>query len=321
MEENNSKEINLLQLLTIIFNWIGKFFQNIFKLIGKALKLSYRNRIVVIIILVLAIILGQYLSRSSARVYKAEAMAMINGSQAQTVKEVMKQLQASSPTNKSLSFGIKLSLPDSIAKNIVQISSFDVIDYLDDNVADEVDFDNKHSLSDTLNLKMKDRLYFVIKTKNINQVPIVQNAILNFLNTNSVLLNNYNIEKSNMLSTINICEVESKRIDSLARVNYFKQNDQQLNIENNKLLIGEQRKQLFYGELIELQNIKAGVQFRLQGFKAPIILPSNFVVNPIPVNGRVKYGVISILIGFALALFISILIENIKSLITYLKSE
>jgi len=243
MEENNSKEINLLQLLTIIFNWLGNLFQSIFKTIGKALKLCYRNRIVVIIILVLAIIFGQYFSRPSARIYRAEAMAMINGSQAQTLKEVMKQ------------------------------------------------------------------------------VPIVQNAILNFLNTNSVLLNNFNIEKTNMLSTINICEAESKRIDSLAKINYFKQNDQQLNIENNKLLIGEQRKQLFYGELIELQNIKAGVQFRLEGFKAPIILPSNFVVNPIPENGRVKYGVISILIGFVVALLISILIENFKYLISYLKSE
>jgi len=321
MEENNSKEINLLQLLTIIFNWLGKLFQNIFKTIGKALKLCYRNRIVVIIILVLAIIFGQYFSRSSARIYRAEAMAMINGPQAQTVKEVMKQLQASSTRNKSLSFGNKLSLPDSIAKNIVQISSYDVIDYLDDDVADVVDFDNKHSLSDTLNLKMKDRLYLVIKTKNIDQVPIVQNAILNFLNSNSVLLNNFNIEKTNMISTINICEAESKRIDSLATVNYFSQNNQSIRIENDKLLIGEQKKQLFYTDLIELQNTKAGVQFRLEGFTAPVILPSNFVVNPIPLNGRIKYGVISILIGFAVALLLSVLIENFKTLILYLKSE
>lgn len=321
MEENNTKEINLLQLLAIIFNWLSKLFLNLFKLIGKALKLCYRNRIVVIIILVLAIIVGQYFSRPSVRTYKAEAMAMINGSQAQVVKEVMKQLKASSATNKSLSFSKKLSLPDSIAKNIVQISSYDVIDYLDDDVADEIDFENKHSLSDTLNLKMKDRLYFVIKTKSIIQVPIIQKAILNFLNTNSVLLNNFNIERTNIKSTIRICESESNRIDSLAQINYFKQNDQQLRIENDKLLIGEQKKQLFYGELIDLQNIKSGLQFKLESFVAPVILPSDFVVNPIPLNGRIKYGVISILIGFAIAIFISILIENFKSVIRFLKSE
>jgi len=146
MEENNSKEINLLQLLTILFKWISMFFQNIFKYFGNVLKHVYRNRFIIIVILVLAIILSQYLSRPSARIYKAEATAMIHGTQAQIVREVMKQLKATSHTNKLLSFSQKLSLPDSIAKNIVQISSFDVIDYLDDGVADEIDFKNTHSL-------------------------------------------------------------------------------------------------------------------------------------------------------------------------------
>jgi hypothetical protein len=318
MEENNSKEINLLQLIGSVVNWFVEVGKSVLTLIGDMIRLSYRHKIVTGIVLVVCISYGQYLCRPSARVYNVEAMALLYGSDAQTVKEISKQLENTLSTNNQVSFATKLSLPDSVAKNIVGFNSYYVIDYLKDGVADKVDFANNHSLTDTLNVKMRDRLYFQIRTRNIRQIGQVQAAILNYFNKNDVLNTQYQMEINELVARIKVCDREYQRIDSLAKVSYFKDADKGVSFENNKLFVGEQKKQLFYGDLIHLHDVKTSAETRLAICKRPVELPSDFVVNPNPINSRGKYGVYSIIMGYALALLIVILIDNLKKIKTFL---
>ena len=318
MEENNTKEVNLLQLINLCFNWLKKIGSSILNFLGYLTQLSFRHKVVVIITIMVCLIYGLYLSRPSARIYKAEAMAMLYGSETSTAKEICKQLENSVQSNKLYSLATKLSLPDSVGRNIVGIQSFYVIVNYKDGVGDMIDYKNNHPLSDTLNLRMRDRFYLQIKTKNISQIPRVQAAILNFFNTNPVMKNQFESRKNQIIQQIKICDVESQRIDSLAKVSYFKDVDKQLRFEKDKLLIGDQKKQLFYDDLLRLQEIKANAQNRLVNFTHPMELPSGFVVNPAPENGRMKYGVIGILIGFILSLIFSGLIENTKKIIVFL---
>ncbi|MFZ4725211.1 MAG: hypothetical protein ACOYMD_07155 [Paludibacter sp.] len=320
MEENNTKEVNLLQLIGMFFNWLKNIGIKLFQFLGFLIRLSYRHKVTVIIVMVLSIVAGQYLARPAARIYKAGAMVVLYGSQAETVKEICRQLENTSPLNKLISLGTKLSLPDSIAKNVVEIRSFYVIDYLKDEVPDKIDFDNSHSLTDTLNVRMRDRFYLQIKTKSIAQVPKVQVAIQNFFNTNAILRLKFDISKAELANQIQICNIELKRIDSLAQVSYFKEKDNQLQFEKNKLLLGEQTKQLFYNELLHLQDIKTYSQSKMGDYVQPVQMPSGFVVNPVPLNGRVKYGIFSLLIGFAIAVIIAGIKENMKKISGYLKA-
>ena len=318
MEDNNSKEINLLQLITIVFDWLKQIGIRIINLIGHILQLSFRRKITLIIAIGICVAVGQYMARKSARIYKAEAMAMIYGSDAQTVKEVSRQLENSLSSNNLISLATKLSLPDSVANNIAEISSFYVIDFMKDSVADVIDFENNHSLTDTMNVKMRDRLYLRLKTRSIAQIPQVQAALLNYFNNNKVLKSQFETKKNELIQQIKICDSELMRIDSLAKVSYFKENEKQLSFDNNKLLIGEQRKQLFYGELLRLQELKSAAQNKLSNYNQAVELPASFVVNPMPLNGRVKYGIFSILIGYVLGLLIAVFIENYKKLFNYL---
>jgi len=318
MEENNSKEINLLQLIGAAVDWFVKVGKSVLNLIGDLIRLSYRYKIVIGVVLLLNIVYGQYLARPSERIYNAEAMAMLYGSEAQTVKEISKQLENTLASNDLISFAAKLSLPDSIAKNIVGFQTFYVIDYLKDKVADKVDFANNHSLTDTLNLKMKDRLYFQVRIKKIAQLPVVQAALLRYFNSNSAMKTEFDIRKAELVNRIQICNIESQRIDSLAKISYFKNVDQQMSFDNNKLLVGDQKKQLFYDELLRLNDIRSYSEFRLADFKQPVDLPSDFVVNPKPINGRGKYGMYSVIIGYALGLLIVILLDNLKKIKTFL---
>lgn len=318
MEDNNSKEVNLLQLIAIVFDWLKQIGSRIINLMGRILQLSFRRKITLIIAIGICVAVGQYMTRKSVRIYKAEAMAMIYGSDAQTLKEVSRQLENSLSSNNLISLATKLSLPDSVANNIAEISSFYVIDFMKDSVADVIDFENNHSLTDTMNVKMRDRLYFRLKTKSIAQVPQVQTALLNYFNNNKVLKSQFDTKKNELIQQVQLCDSESKRIDSLAKVSYFKENEKQLSFENNKLLLGEQRKQLFFGELLRLQEVKSAAQTKLSNYNQPIELPASFVVDPTPLNGRLKYGIYSILIGYILGLLIAVFVENHKKLFSYL---
>ena len=319
--KTNDKEINLLQLINLVFNWLKSIFMHFFDFIGYLFKLSYKHKIITLIILLCSVSSGLYLSRPSARIYKAEGMAILNGSEAQTVKEVCKQLENNSQEKKIISLSNKLSIPDSIAKNIVGIQSFYVIDYLKDGTADMVDFNNSHSLTDTLNKKMKDRLYLRVKIMNINQISVIQDAILKYLYNNNVLKADFESKRNQYMQQILICDREAVRIDSLAKVSYFKDRSTELRFTKDQLLLGEQKKQLFYEDLLRLQDLKNFVNAKLTDFKTPVYLPSGFVVNPTPENGRIKYSVIALAIGYLISLILLVVIDNFKKVIKFLESK
>ena len=321
MEKNNSNEINLLQLIALSFNWLSEKIISVFKFFGFLVRLTYRHLFISIVLISISLGIGLYLSRPSVRIYKAESMAMLNGSEAQTVKEVCKQLENSISTNQHYSLSTLLLIPDSIANNIVGFQSFYVINSIKNNVAGVVDFENNHSLTDTLNVRMKDRLYIRMLSKNINQIPQVQIALLNYFNRIPLMKAQFVNKRNQLLQKIMICDSESKRIDSLEKISYFINSNSQLRFDKDKLLIGEQKKQLFYEDLLMLQNIKYSTELKLAECNQPMVLPSEFSVNIKPLNGTFKYCMIGFLIGYILSLIISLLIENFTNITNYLNKK
>ena len=254
MEEKKQNEINLLDLLSMLFAWISKAFHGLLVYMGKLSRLIYRRKWYVTITVVAGVAVGLYLSRPTARIYKAEGTALILGADAQTVRQVFRQLENSDPRNPYTSLSGKLNLPDSVANNIAELAAFYMIDFMRDSVADKVDFMDSHSLSDTMNVRMRDRVYIRLKTKNISQVKVVENAMLDFLNNNTVIQSQFNAKINDLKNQIRICDSELQRIDSLANIYYFNEkNNAQLSFEKNSLIMGEQRKQLFYYDLMGIQ--------------------------------------------------------------------
>lgn len=321
MKENNPKEVDLLQLISIVFQWMKRIVFEIVKWCGSILQLTYKYKWIVIITLILFVACGQYFARPSARVYKAEAMAMIQGSDAQTLREICKQLENAMSTNKQLSLAAKISIPDSVSNNIVSVKTYNVIDYLKNGTADQIDFKNTHSPEDTLNLIMNDRVYIQVKVRKTSQVPVIQAAIMNFFNQNPVLKEKHEVNKRNLLERIKICDIELQRIDSLAKVFYFKENNDQMKFENNKLFVGENKKQLFYDEMLNINQMKGVAQSRLADYVRPVNFPSDFVVNPIPENGRIKYGILSLFYGLLISVILVLVIDNAKKVIKFLQNK
>ena len=124
----------------------------------------------------------------------------------------------------------------------------------------------------------------------------------------------FEIHKTELIQQIEICKRENLRIDSLAKVSYFKDSEKQLQVANNSLLLGEQKKQLFYSELLNLQNTKAFAEGSLSNFTNPIVLPAGFTISPKPLNPMAKYSVLGILFGYVMSLLLVLFIDNLKNI-------
>ena len=77
MDDKNSKEMNLLELLNLLGKWIKKVTARLIRFVGFLLQLAFKHWVVSAIVLLLSVVAGQYLARPSVRRYEANAMAML----------------------------------------------------------------------------------------------------------------------------------------------------------------------------------------------------------------------------------------------------
>ena len=322
MKENNSKEINLLDLILLFFNWLKRLGLGLLNLLGNTLRLLFRQKTISITILAFCFALGYfYFGSSSRHEYRAETMAILNGSSAQTVKGLSRQLESSSTLSDFTTLSSKLSLPDSIAQNITEIASFYVIDYLNDSTPDVIDFKGNYSFEDTVNVIMPNRLYFRIKTRNVSQIPAFEAAFLNYFNSNERLVREFDIKRNVLSEKIQYAANEINRLDSLSKLTYLKPGEDHLRYINNRLIVGEQYKQLFYKEVWNLQKRKETNELEFANFINPVVFPTGFIVNARHETGRIKYTAICCLVGLAVSILLALFIENRKCIFNYLSKK
>ena len=164
-------------------------------------------------------------------------------------------------------------------------------------------------------------IYMRIKVKGTRHAQAIGEAMLKYLNTNVTIQNQYNVFKAQLNEKIVLCDAEMLRLDSLAKITYFRDKKPEIKFESNKLLIGNNEVQLFYNDLLNLQANKAQAMAQLEVAKQPVVIPSGFVINPNSVNGRVKLGVYSLFIGLIISTILGYYIENRKKWLKYLQEK
>lgn len=320
-DKKSTNEINLVDILGIIWEWIVSAVKFIVNLIGKTLQLLFRHKILTLILLLLSFAISQYNSRLSNRKYYVGGMAMLHGVPSSTIKQVGNQLTLSSNRFESTSLEQKLGLDTETAKFLIDVQFFDVIDYKKDSIPDVVDFSRKHSLSDTTNVVMRDHIYIRMKMYGTQHVQEVGDAVLTYLNSNATVQSDYETRRTNLTQRIEIIDSELKRIDSLSLIKYFEPEKQGMRFENNQLFVGNQYTQLFYRDKLVLQKNKAQTITSLAAAKAPVVMPSGFIIEPKALNDRIPNGIKGLAIGLALSILLASVFENYKKWVEFLKRE
>ncbi len=321
MKNNDTKELNLVQVIQLTFGWIANLIRKFFVFLGKLLQLSYKHWYVFLLFVALGILGGLYFSQKSKLKYRAGTTVYVSYSKTFLVKEIFDKLKANPAYHETLSLANKLNIPDSVAGNILKMEYFNIIDFTNDASQDVVDFKGKHPLTDTINVVMDDRLYLQIETKNPSQISIFQEALLEYLNSNPRLIHEFEAKQQRHLDIVEFSAKEIRRLDSLANISYFKETSYSpLNIERDMLIIGEQKKPLFYNDILGLIKEKDYSQRYLNVAKKPVYITDGFAVEG-PLNPRIKLLIYGLLIGIAAGLISSFIFEHLKTIGKFLQNK
>lgn len=321
MENTDPKELNLVQIINVVFKWIYDLIRKIVIFTGRLLQISVKHWIVFLLCLALGIVGAIYFAQDSKQTYMAETTLYVSNSNSHIVKDIIDKLKVSPMNNKELSLASKLNIPDSVTSEIVAIKYFNIIDYIKDDMPDLVDFKNQHSLSDTMNVVLSDRIYLQIETRNPNQIATLEKALLDYINANPRLIREFEARRKGYEARVEFAKAEIKRIDSLANISYFQDlNNKSLNLNNNSLIVGEQKKPLIYEDVISLIGTKETNERFLNIAKTPVFLTDGFSIYG-PVNSKMKIFIYGLLIGIAAGLLASYIFEQRKSIINFLKNK
>ena len=320
---NQSKEMNLFDLIALICRKIGSSVKALIVYLGVFLRLSFRQWWIVLIILTLSLAIGLYFSREENRIYKVDAIAILNGVSKDIVSQEFTALSKTHHNFTHQNLATILSISPKIASKNHSFCTYDVIDYLADDIVDYIDFDKDVPFTDTLAVRVPDMLALQFRTKDPNNVPLLQEAILQYLNTRESILAPYAQFHANIQRTAKFHHDQLEKLDSLTSAFYFSTESQtQLQQDwSPGFVLGRREIKLFLEDIQEEIEELYSVDQRLAYASAPVVLQTAFTVNPHAINGPIKCSVIALLLGWAFALVIVALVEQHKAIITWLKQK
>ena len=151
-------------------------------------RLTLRYWWLVITLVVLALGAAFYIARFENLTYKVNAVVMLNGA---TIPQFE---QAFAPLRSGILLPDDAEISQYVHKRIAGgFSTYRVIDCKNDGTADMIDFKGSISPTDTLRVPMQDRLclQFRVKVRDMRFVPHIEQALMDYLNSNIALQQAY----------------------------------------------------------------------------------------------------------------------------------
>lgn len=313
------KETNFIDLCMACGRGIGRAFKACWELFLHMVQLTYRYWWVVLTIVALGIAAALYYSRRDNLTFKVNAVALINGPSIQQFEQAFTPLRSNQliPDEAPIKALIGAKIPK-------RFDTFRVIDCLHDGVADYVDFKRKSSPTDTLKVQMQDRLnlQFRIKYRDMDKVPAVEYALLDFLNANHAMQQSYEVYLANLRYEAAFNHRQALKLDSLTSHYYYYTPSSTVPpayVGNGVNFYGERRIHLFLDKIYDQHDHMQLVDYRAQLATAPVVLENHFSVDPKPVNGRKKCLVILFLLGWIGGCVLAELIDRRKAICAWLK--
>ena len=310
--------MNFIDLCAACGRAIGRGCTALWRMLQRMVRLTYRYWWIVLTMVALAIAAALYYSRPGNVTYKMNAVALLNGPSITQFEQAYAPLRS----GKMLPEGTAI---DSLAKQKIakRFDTYRVIDCLNDGVADYIDFKRRSSAVDTVNVQMQDRLclQFRIKTRDMAKVPEIEQAVLDWLNSNAALQQSYQHYLPNLRNQAAFNHNQWSKLDSLTSAYYFQTTlGERVGVGNGFMFVGDRRVELFLEDIYDQQARTELTDYRLQLAYAPVVLENHFAADPKPINGRKKCVLLFFLLGWIAGCVTAELIDKRKAISAWLKA-
>ncbi|MDR0873662.1 MAG: hypothetical protein LBN27_09415 [Prevotellaceae bacterium] len=300
-----AEEIDIITLAQKIFGATGNFFKNIGKKFLYFIRFSYQNLKLLAIFLLIGVVAGVVFSQL-CKTYKSVAIFKLNVSDANTFYDLAGSLETNVVSDQTLS--AKLNLSDSITDDIDKITPHFIIDFLNNGTPDYIDDDDNFVETDTINVKLQNRLAIIVKTKNIHSFPKIQDGLVYFFANNDAFKEEKEVRQQQLRQSIEYIDRELKRFDELSNRDYFKESKKiELTIDSSAFMLGEKPRQLYYKDITRLMRQKDSLEKVLIYSADVVSVLKPFAPTKKNENGLIKmsliFGCSFLVLGYITAAF------------------
>ena len=319
------KETSLFDLIYAACKACGRGINRIICLLSRMIRLSWRKAYIVLPLLILGLAAGIYWTRPENRKYKVEAVLILNGPTEFDVAQALMPIEFAVDASMSETQNLQnlLQLEPEIARVTTRFEHFPVIDFRHDSVPDMIDYKRSHKRSDTLDIVMDNRIAVRFRTKNINSVPTVQQNLLQYLNSQPQIQAAFEAKKADIERFAEFCRVQTEVLDSFIVEFYFNQgtgSQNKVRPWSPGLVVGSREVQAMHNDMFELMERRKQVTHELSLMTAPVVLDSNFALNPEPVRNQHIWRILFMLAGWIAGTILAWLIEDRKNILAWLRS-
>ncbi len=319
-EETNAKnvkndEIDLLDLFKRMGRSLGKMFRAIGRGILISLVFIFRNWLPLLFSLVLGVGISYIAKISSPSFYTSDMVLRNNAVPVADMMSYINRLHTFCIEGNKEALSQTLSLKPELINNILDIRSHWIIDKNKDGIPDVVDYKDKHSVYDTINVMMQDRLNIRVKIKSPQELITVKNGLLSYINSDTLFQqrNRLRIRQNNELITR--LEYDILQLDSLQKIKYFEETkSRQPQSGGQMIFLQEQKTQLVYEDIYGLYGRKQARESERDIYQDIVTVLSDFSIPAERVNGLMYYAKRYIPAIFLLTLLVLIIIGNRKKI-------
>lgn len=311
--------MSFFDLCVTIGRAIGRGCVALGRLCGRMIQLSCRYWWVVLTCVVLTLVATLYATREQNLKYDMYAVALLNGPSIQQFEQTFASLQSNQrlPEDAAITTFVRNRV-------VSHFKTYRVIDCLDDGTADYIDFKKKTSPTDTVRIQMQDRLclQFRIKVRDMKQLPEIEQALLDFFNSNPAMQQSYQAYMSDFSREVAFDRSQAEKLDSLTSHYYFQSqsfSDPTATIQSGVTFIGERKIYFFLDEIYKQHLHLKLAEYRLQLATAPVVLENHFAAFETPINGRIKCLVVFLLLSWIISCVIAALIDKRKEVSAWIK--
>jgi hypothetical protein len=319
-KSTNTDEIDLLDL----FRRIGRTFNHWGKELGRAFLISVvfllRRWLPLGLSLVAGVGLSYFMKYTSESFYTSDLILRNNivsitdknnpVSNADLISYINKLHNYCEEKNNQ-ALAKALSFNTGTAQNILDINAFWIIAKGKEHVPDQVDYANDHYIVDTVNIRMQDRLDLRVKIKSPQELSLLQNAIISYINKDSLFQQRNRVRRRQNKELLTRLDYDILQLDTLQKVKIFEEPRSHKPSNGGQMIfLQEQKTQLVYPDIYNLYARKQALEAERDLYKDVVTVLSDFNLPSKRENGGLYYGKHYIPLIFVITLLFLVILAN-----------
>ncbi|MDR1730078.1 MAG: hypothetical protein LBR52_05395 [Prevotellaceae bacterium] len=306
MEEKEKKELDLIDIIRTIFNYIRKIVFKIWDFTVWLLRFLFQAKWILVVAVIFGILYSFYKSRPEKLHYRGETEIRFNVYDAYFYRDLTNALGLYTMDENKSSLMQALDLTREEANNLLSIDSYFFIKKYLGAVKVDYSYEFEAIKRDTNDVRLNDRLLLVVTSRDTAIYSKLLKKIKSFYESNAIVQEENAIRMRHIDEKMRMINNEIQLLDSLRKKEYFKKESGSQAKLDQTILLSEKERRLYHDDILGLEYTMQGLQWEKEIKPGGVRFMSPFRVDPIPVNNLrkslVKYVPVFFIFGCFVAL-------------------